>query len=105
MRKLAWFAVFFAAAALVILLFQERARIILWPIPLAALAAFGLSFLKRSAERPIVRILRAALLGFGLRMDCFGFWMGDALAGFMPLLIGGVFYLSGRWRSRERVEA
>ena len=46
----------------------------------------------------IARIGLAALLGFGLRMDCYGFWMGDALAGFMPLLIGGVFYLSGKWR-------
>jgi hypothetical protein len=24
--------------------------------------------------------------------------MGDALAGFMPLMIGGTFYLSGRWK-------
>lgn len=49
----------------------------------------------------ISRIGLAALFGFALRWDCFGFWMGDALAGFMPLLIGGVFYLSGRWRTRE----
>ncbi len=53
----------------------------------------------------ISRIGLAALFGFALHWDCFGFWMGDALAGFMPLLIGGVFYLSGRWRSRERAEA
>ena len=46
----------------------------------------------------ISRIGLAALLGFALHWDCFGFWMGDALAGFMPLLIGGVFYLSGRWK-------
>ena len=44
------------------------------------------------------RIGLAALLGFAMRLNCFGFWMGDALAGFMPLLIGLVFYLSGRWR-------
>ncbi len=46
----------------------------------------------------ISRMGLAALLGFALKMDCFGFWMGDSLAGFMPLLIGGVFYLSGRWK-------
>ena len=46
----------------------------------------------------IARIGLAALLGFALHMDCFGFWMGDALAGFMPLMIGGTFYLSGRWK-------
>ena len=44
------------------------------------------------------RIGLAALLGFGLKLDCFGFWMGDSLAGFMPFLIGGVFYLSGSWK-------
>lgn len=53
----------------------------------------------------ISRIGLAALFGFAFHWDCFGFWMGDALAGFMPLLIGGVFYLSGRWRSREGAEA
>ena len=31
-------------------------------------------------------------------LDCYGFWLGDSLAGFMPLLIGGTFYLSGKWR-------
>ena len=49
----------------------------------------------------ISRIGLAALFGFALRWDCFGFWMGDALAGFMPLLIGGAFYLSGRWKTKE----
>ena len=53
----------------------------------------------------ISRIGLAALFGFALHWDCFGFWMGDALAGFMPLLIGGVFYLAGRWRSRDGAEA
>ena len=49
------------------------------------------------------RIGLAALLGFALKLDCFGFWMGDALAGFMPFLIGGVFYLSGRWKREKDV--
>ena len=49
----------------------------------------------------ISRIGLAALLGFALRMDCFGFWMGDALAGFIPLLIGGVFFLSGNWKNKD----
>ena len=49
----------------------------------------------------ISRIGLAALFGFALHWDCFGFWMGDALAGFMPLLIGGAFYLSGRWKAKE----
>ena len=44
------------------------------------------------------RIGLAALLGFALGMDCLGFWLGDALAGFMPFIIGGVFSLSGKWK-------
>ncbi len=46
----------------------------------------------------ISRMGLAALLGFALKLDCFGFWMGDALAGFMPFVIGGTFYLSGKWK-------
>ena len=49
----------------------------------------------------ISRIGLAALFGFVLHWDCFGFWMGDALAGFMPLMIGGAFYLSGRWKDKK----
>ena len=44
------------------------------------------------------RIGLAYLLGFVLRMGCLGFWLGDALAGFMPFVIGAVFFFSGKWR-------
>ncbi len=50
----------------------------------------------------ISRMGLAALLGFALRLDCFGFWMGDTLAGFVPLAIGLCFYLSGRWQEGRR---
>ena len=46
----------------------------------------------------ISRIGFAALLGFALHMGCQGFWYGDAIAGFMPMVIGGIFYLSGKWK-------
>ena len=42
----------------------------------------------------------AALLGFGFSMGCQGFWYGDALAGFMPFVIGMVYFLSGKWKKR-----
>lgn len=45
------------------------------------------------------RIGLAYLLGFAMAMGPLGFWMGDALAGFVPCIIGGVFYLSGRWKA------
>lgn len=46
----------------------------------------------------IARIGVAYLLGWTFGMGPQGFWMGDAIAGFMPLLIGGTFYLSGKWK-------
>ena len=46
----------------------------------------------------IARVGLAALLGFALKLNCRGFWLGDSLAGFMPMVIGAVFYLSGRWK-------
>lgn len=46
----------------------------------------------------VSRVGIAALLGFGLGMGCRGFWMGDALAGFVPMLIGCVYFFSGRWK-------
>lgn len=47
----------------------------------------------------ISRIGIAALLGFAMHMDCLGFWYGDALAGFMPIVIGICFYISGKWKA------
>ncbi len=46
----------------------------------------------------ISRIGIAALLGFAFAMECRGFWYGDALAGFVPIIIGMTYYISGRWR-------
>ena len=46
----------------------------------------------------VMRIGLAALLCFSFRMGSLGCWYGDAIAGFMPLFIGLVFYLSGRWK-------
>ncbi len=47
----------------------------------------------------IGRIGIAALLGFGCGMGCLGFWMGDVLAGFVPMIIGACFYISGKWKT------
>ncbi len=46
----------------------------------------------------ISRIGISALLGFAVGMGCQGFWYGDALAGYMPMVIGLIFFLSGRWK-------
>lgn len=57
-----------------------------------------LNFAVAIIDGMISRIGIAALLGFGIGMGCQGFWYGDALAGFMPLVIGMCYYLSGRWK-------
>ena len=57
-----------------------------------------LNFAVAIIDGMISRIGIAALLGFGLSMGCQGFWYGDALAGFMPFVIGMCYYLSGKWR-------
>ena len=49
----------------------------------------------------ISRVGLAALFGVALHMGCKGFWYGDALAGFMPMVIGGLFYLSGKWKTKR----
>jgi Na+-driven multidrug efflux pump len=49
----------------------------------------------------IARVGLAALFGFGLQLRAQGFWYGDALAGFMPLVIGGTFFLSGKWKNQR----
>ena len=46
----------------------------------------------------IGRIGIAYLLGWAAGLGPQGFWLGDALAGFMPGIIGGVFYIRGSWR-------
>ncbi len=46
----------------------------------------------------ISRIGISALLGFAVGMGCQGFWYGDALAGYMPMVIGIIFFLSGSWK-------
>ena len=48
----------------------------------------------------ISRIGIAALLGFVVNMGCQGFWYGDALAGFIPFVIGMCYFFSNRWKNR-----
>jgi len=60
-----------------------------------------LNFAVAIIDGMISRVGIAALLGFGLSMGCQGFWYGDALAGFMPFVIGMCYYLSGRWRKTK----
>ena len=75
----------------------------------AASRAFGFSIINGSGNSKlnlfvaildgiVCRIGIAYLLGWSAGMGPQGFWLGDAIAGFMPCLIGGTFFLTGRWR-------
>ena len=46
----------------------------------------------------IMRIGLALLFGIAFNMKYYGFWLGDAIAGFTPFFIGVVFYVSGKWK-------
>ena len=48
----------------------------------------------------IMRIGLAVMFGLVLDWGYLGFWLGDALAGFTPLVIGIVFFISGKWKKR-----
>ena len=49
----------------------------------------------------VMRIGLSLLFGLAMDMRHLGFWLGDAAAGFTPLLIGIVFYMSGTWKKRQ----
>ncbi len=51
----------------------------------------------------VLRIGLAVLFGVALDMKHFGFWLGDALAGFTPFWLGVIFYFSGKWKKNAKV--
>ena len=42
-------------------------------------------------------VLFANLLGMGI----FGYWLGNALAGYVPVVIGGIYFLTGKWKTHR----
>jgi Na+-driven multidrug efflux pump len=46
----------------------------------------------------VLRIGLSLLFGIAFNMGYVGFWLGDALAGFTPFVIGIFFYFSGSWK-------
>lgn len=52
----------------------------------------------------IARIALAYILGWKMEMGPQGFWLGDAIAGFVPFFIGLIYYMSGKWKENEVYE-
>ena len=46
----------------------------------------------------LARITLAYVLGWKIGMGPQGFWLGDALAGFVPFMIGFIYYMTGKWK-------
>ncbi|MBR0482212.1 MAG: hypothetical protein IJJ48_07055, partial [Firmicutes bacterium] len=49
----------------------------------------------------IARIAFAYYLGFVVGLSAQGFWLGDGIAGNIPLFIGLIFFFSGKWKKRS----
>lgn len=52
----------------------------------------------------IARVGLGLLLGLTFQMGVYGFWYGNAFAGWVPFFIGSVYYLSGRWKKQNIVK-
>ncbi len=63
---------------------------------------YKINFATAILDGIVMRIGLALLFGLALGMKHYGFWLGDALAGFTPFFIGLAFYLSGRWKRQEK---
>lgn len=47
-----------------------------------------------------VRIGLTLILGLTCGFGIYGFWYGSALSSYMPFVIGGIYYLTGRWKKQ-----
>lgn len=59
---------------------------------------YKVNFVTAILDGIIMRIGLAILFGLVLDMKHYGFWLGDALAGFTPFVIGVFFYFGGSWK-------
>jgi len=64
---------------------------------------FNLNLAVALLDGVLMRICLSLLLGFTFGLGVHGFWYGHALAGFTPFVIGGVYFLTGRWRTRKYI--
>lgn len=63
----------------------------------------GLALAIGLADGVIARVFLAIILGVYCNMGILGFWIGGAMASFVPFLIGGVYFWSGMWTKRKAI--
>ena len=51
----------------------------------------------------VMRIGLALILGLACGMGVYGFWYGHAASSFVPFVIGGVYFLSGKWKTGKAI--
>ena len=49
----------------------------------------------------VARIGLSYLLAFTMNMGVYGCWLGDALSGAVPMIVGIIYYFSGKWKTNE----
>lgn len=49
----------------------------------------------------VCRLSLSYLFAFVLEKGAYGCWLGDGLSGFVPFLVGFVYFLSGTWRTNK----
>ena len=49
----------------------------------------------------VARIGISLLLGIVFGMGVMGFWLGAVLAGYTYTVVGGIYFVSGRWKKRQ----
>ena len=60
---------------------------------------YKINFVTAILDGIVMRIGLALLFGLAINMKHYGFWLGDALAGFTPFFIGVVYYATGKWKT------
>ena len=86
----------------VLLLYGSAARAIMNAL-LNGSGNYNVNFATAIFDGIVMRIGLAVLFGLVLDMRHYGFWLGDALAGFTPFVIGVVFYFTGSWKKGKMV--
>lgn len=66
---------------------------------------YKINFVTAIMDGIVMRIGLALLFGLAVGMKHYGFWLGDALAGFTPFWIGLIFYFTGLWKKGKTVSS
>ncbi len=72
--------------------------------PLGFISGVGnvkLNFIISIADGVVARIGLSLLLAVPLGIGLYGYWWGSALAGFVSVICGWIYFFSGKWKTRK----